>query len=88
VAILAEFGHHDQSSRVLITWDIIWSQDIKELGFGIHQKVLQSCKTLEKSTESQTWSTVHLIRDLVMGFDLRGLIHAYTSFIYHVKHPQ
>ena len=67
-----------------MTWDIIWNQDIKELGFGIHQKVLQSSKTLE----SQTWSTVHLISDLVMGFGLRGLIHAYISLIYHVKHPQ
>ena len=84
VAILEEFGHHDQSSRVLICCDIIWNQDLKELGFGIHQKVLQSSKTLE----SQTWSTVDLINDLMVGIGLRGLIHAYTSFMYHVKHPQ
>ena len=65
-----------------MTYDIIWNQDIKELGFGIHQKVLQSSKTLE----SQTWSTVDLISDLMMGFGLRELIHVQIGLIYHVKH--
>ena len=64
-----------------MTWDIIWNQDLKELGFGIHQKVLQSSKTLE----SQTWSTVDLISDLMDGIDLKEFIHAYISLIYHVK---
>ena len=27
--------------------DIIWDQDIKGLGFGIHQNMAQSSKTLE-----------------------------------------
>jgi hypothetical protein len=48
-------------------------------------EVVQSCKTLEKSTESQTWSTVDLISDLMDGIDLKELIHVHTSLIYHVK---
>ena len=35
-----------------MTWDIIWNQDLKELGFRIHQKVVQSGKTLESQSQS------------------------------------
>ena len=45
----------------------------------------QSFKTLEKSTESQTWSTVDLIRNLMDRIDLKEFIHACISLIYHVQ---
>jgi hypothetical protein len=48
-------------------------------------EVVQSLKTLEKSTDSQTWSTVDLIRDLMDRIDLKELIHACISLIYHVQ---
>jgi hypothetical protein len=40
---------------------------------------------MQNPRKSQTWSTVDLIKDLMDRIDLKELIHACISLIYHVK---
>ena len=91
-SVKAVDGGH--SCGIWAPWSIIKSSyvlghHLKSRSQGIRvwnsSEVVQSCKTLEKSTESQTWSTGHLISDLMDGIDLKEFIHVYTSLICHVQ---